>query len=409
LQAAVTDRPAAGFWDRLAARTKPAGYLTAFENRMTVARVFSLSLALAFVFSVGTATWLFAAGEPTAAWDTVLLLVGLAISWTWYVFTGSVFTASVIGLVASFGNQVLVHLALGGFANSGAVLMWGVAGTILIALPWGRRLTVAVVVAYIVLAVTMGILEPTLAASRAAPRQMVSSTMFVGVMVGNILVLTPVVWYLLGRLSFERERNERLLANMLPDEVAAELKETGRAAARRFESISVLFADAVGFTARSEQIPADQVVTELDEVFSHFDQLTDEHGCEKIRTIGDAYMVAAGVPVPRDDHAQVLATMGLQILEYCRNRGLSFRVGISSGPVVAGVIGRSKYQYDVWGDTVNTASRMESHGEPGRIQVSEATYRLIADDFRCVPRGPVEVKGKGVIDTWFVEGAITDG
>jgi class 3 adenylate cyclase len=408
LQAVATYPVTAGFWDRLAARTKPAGYLTAFESRMTVARVFTLSLALALVFSMGTAGWLFAAGETAAGWDTVVLVVGLAVAWTWYAVTGSVFTASVIGLVVSLANQVLVHVALGGFAYSGAVLMWGIAGTILIALPWGRRLTVGVVVVYIVLAVTMGILEPILAASRSAPRQMVTSTMFVGVMVGNILVLTPVVWYLLGRLSFERERSERLLLNMLPEEVAVELKETGRAEARRFESISVLFADAVGFTARSERIPADQVVAELDEVFSYFDELTEKHGCEKIRTIGDAYMVAAGVPVPRADHARVLAAMGLEILEYCRDRGLAFRVGISSGPVVAGVIGRSKYQYDVWGDTVNTASRMESHGEPGRIQVSEPTYRLIADSFTCVARGKIEVKGKGVVDTWFVEAAIPD-
>ena len=157
----------------------------------------------------------------------------------------------------------------------------------------------------------------------------------------------------------------------------------------------MLFADAVGFTARSEQIPADQVVNELDEVFSYFDQLTEKYGCEKIRTIGDAYMVAAGVPVPTADHAKVLAAMGLEILEYCRDRGLAFRVGISSGPVVAGVIGRSKYQYDVWGDTVNTASRMESHGEPGRIQVSEPTYRLIADAFICVPRGTDRGEGEG--------------
>ena len=117
---------------------------------------------------------------------------------------------------------------------------------------------------------------------------------------------------------------------MLPDEVAAELKETGKAAARRFESISVLFADAVGFTARSEQIPADQVVNELDEAFSYFDQLTEKYGCEKIRTIGDAYMVAAGDPVPTADHAKVPAAMGPKILEYCRDRGLAFRVGISS-------------------------------------------------------------------------------
>jgi class 3 adenylate cyclase len=394
------------FWQRLVARTRPAGYLAEFENRATVARIVTGSLGITLLFSVGSAAWLFASGEPTAGWVTVGEVVVIVVSWSWYAVTGSVFTATLIALVASIVDQVAIHVVAGGFAKSGAVLMWGIAVTVLIALPAGRRLTVAVVVTYVALAVTMGILEPTLAARRPPPSTAVTSTMFVSVMAGNILVLTPVVWYLLGRLSFERQRAERLLLSMLPEEVAAELKETGHAAARRCESISVLFADAVGFTARSERIPADQVVTELDEVFTYFDELTDKYSCEKIRTIGDAYMVAAGVPVPTADHAQVLTTMGLEILQYCRDRGMAFRVGISSGPVVAGVIGRSKPQYDVWGDTVNMASRMESHGEPGRLHVSEATYRLIADEFTCVARGPIDVKGKGLVDTWFVEAAI---
>jgi class 3 adenylate cyclase len=393
------------FWQNLVARTRPAGYLSVFESRATVARIVTGSLAIALLFSAGSAAWLFASGEPTAGWVTMAEVVVIIVSWSWYAVTGSVYTATLIALVGTIVDQVAIHVVAGGFANSGAVLMWGIAVTVLFALPGGRRLTVAVVVTYVALAVTMGILEPTLAARRPPPDMAVTSTMFVSVMAGNILVLTPVVWYLLSRLSFERERAERLLLSMLPEEVAAEMKETGHAAARRCESISVLFADAVGFTSRAERIPPDEVVNELDEVFTYFDELTEKYGCEKIRTIGDAYMVAAGVPVPTDDHARVLTTMGLEILQYCSDRGMAFRVGISSGPVVAGVIGRSKPQYDVWGDTVNMASRMESHGEPGRLQVSEATHRLIAADFTCVARGAIQVKGKGVVNTWFVEAA----
>lgn len=183
------------------------------------------------------------------------------------------------------------------------------------------------------------------------------------------------------------------------------MKQRGEIPARRFEAISVLFADAAGFTPISAEMDPEAVVGMLDEVFSRFDTLADKYGCEKIRTIGDAYMVACGVPVPRPDHADALASLALEMLDYANRGPLRFRIGINSGPVVAGVIGRQKFQYDVWGDTVNTASRMESHGEPGKIQISEATYKLIKDRFLCTPHGPIEVKGKGTLNTWYLEGA----
>ena len=183
------------------------------------------------------------------------------------------------------------------------------------------------------------------------------------------------------------------------------MKQRGETTARRFEGISVLFADAAGFTPISAEMDPTEVVGMLNEVFSHFDSLAERYGCEKIRTIGDAYMVASGVPVPRPDHATALASMALDMLEYGKQGPLRFRIGINSGPAVAGVIGLKKFQYDVWGDTVNTASRMESQGEPGKIQISEATYHLLKDDFVCTPRGPLQVKGKGILNTWYLEGS----
>jgi guanylate cyclase len=198
---------------------------------------------------------------------------------------------------------------------------------------------------------------------------------------------------------------------VLPKEIAQILKEDDQNIATRFPAITVLFADVVGFTPLSQDLSPEELVGVLNEVFSYFDSLVDRYQLEKIRTIGDSYMVASGVPVPREDHAHALARMALDVVGYVppgtgpATRPLVFRIGMSSGPAVAGVIGRAKFQYDVWGDTVNTASRMESHGVPGKIQLSPSTYDLVKDDFLCEPRGLVEVKGKGPMETWFLVGA----
>jgi class 3 adenylate cyclase len=152
------------------------------------------------------------------------------------------------------------------------------------------------------------------------------------------------------------------------------------------------------------------VVGVLDQLFGHFDTLVEKYGLEKIKTIGDAYMVAAGIPTPRPDHARALALLALDMVDAVRSRdavgnlGFELRVGINSGPVVAGVIGRKRFLYDLWGDAVNMASRMESHGTPGRIQITEATHELLKDDFECEPRGSIAVKGKGEMDTWYLIG-----
>ncbi len=250
-----------------------------------------------------------------------------------------------------------------------------------------------------------GLLESTLQASRPPPDPTLTHALFVIVLVTNLVVVPHLLVYLMGKLRAERERAESLLLNMLPDEVVTELKQEGSTKPKRFESMSVLFADIVGFTPLSSVMSPEDVVNSLNTVFTHFDHLAEKHGVEKIRTIGDSYMAAAGVPAPREDHAQALAAMALDMLEYAADSRFSFRIGINSGPVVAGVIGVHKFQYDVWGDTVNTAYRMESHGDTGLIQISETTHNLIQNEFVTTPRGSIEVKGKGMMDTWFVERA----
>jgi class 3 adenylate cyclase len=211
-----------------------------------------------------------------------------------------------------------------------------------------------------------------------------------------------------SELTAEKENSERLLLNVLPAPIAERLKQSNGVIVDRFEAVTVLFADLVGFTALSQRTTPELLVGMLDELFSVFDRLAEELGLEKIKTIGDAYMVVAGIPEPRPDHAQAIARMGLamqaELRDYAARHAtdLTIRVGIHTGSVVAGVIGRKKFIYDLWGDTVNTASRMESHGLPGRVHVSEVTYQCLRDDFTFEARGVIDIKGKGPMATYLL-------
>ena len=209
----------------------------------------------------------------------------------------------------------------------------------------------------------------------------------------------------------EQNKSEKLILNILPKEIAERLKNKDEIIAESFESASVLFADIVSFTTMSSKLKAEEVVSLLNEIFLLFDVLVEEHGCEKIKTIGDAYMAVAGVPVKDEKHAHKIAALGMNMLNEVRkfnktrNSRISIRIGINSGPVVAGVIGRKKFLYDLWGDTVNTASRMESYGMPDKIQITESTRLLIHKDYTIEPREEIDVKGKGKMNTFFIVNA----
>jgi guanylate cyclase len=198
----------------------------------------------------------------------------------------------------------------------------------------------------------------------------------------------------------ERERSERLLLNVLPAPIAERLKTSTGPIADHAEA-TILFADIAGFTAMSAAMPAGELVAMLNAVFTDFDQLAREHGVEKIKTIGDAYMAVAGLPEPAPDHVERIAELALAMLG---RSALPIRIGIDTGDVVAGVIGESKFIYDLWGDAVTTASRMESHGLPGKIQVTERVRDRLADRYRLVERGEIDVKGRGPMRTWLLEG-----
>jgi class 3 adenylate cyclase len=232
---------------------------------------------------------------------------------------------------------------------------------------------------------------------------------------GALVAVFTVVWYFQAmsawaeaEIEAERQRSEQLLLNILPAPIAARLKGGEVVIADQFPAVTVLFADIVGFTPLSARLGGHELIEVLNEVFSLFDGLAERHGLEKIKTIGDAYMVVAGLPEPRDDSAAVMARMALDMRDaLARSRagaeGLRVRIGMHTGPVVAGVIGVKKFAYDLWGDTVNTASRMESHSEPGRIHLTEACRAALGGGFRLEDRGVIVVKGKGEMRTWFLE------
>jgi adenylate cyclase len=314
------------------------------------------------------------------------------------------------------GGQMLV----GGFLPSGAVGLWGILAPMGALVFLEVRQAVRWFVAFVFIFLLTGILGELLFANADLPLWFTSTMLAL-----NILGAASIAFMLLATFAHQRnealvalrgeqEKSEALLVNVLPASIAARLKATDRTIADHFDATSILFADVVDFTPLSQLLSPAEMVGILDRLFSHFDALVQRHGLEKIKTVGDCYMAAAGVPDPHADHARRAALLALDMREAVATsavvgrEGLELRIGINSGPVVAGVIGRKRFIYDLWSDAVNTASRMESHGTPGEIQITRATYELLKDEFVCRPRGTIVVKGKGEMETWYLEGTRPD-
>jgi adenylate cyclase len=319
-------------------------------------------------------------------------------------------------LVAILFAPTVSMAFVGGFVSSGGVGLWGIMAP-LGALVFGSwRSGVRWFVAYLAVFLLSGLAGEAYGGQSELPRWFQSVMIALNVSVGGAVVFTLLALFAKQReealiaLRSEQVKAENLLLNILPRSIAEKLKDSSQTIADQFTSASILFADVVDFTPWSQRRAPAEVVGMLDHLFSHFDVLAERYGLEKIKTIGDCYMVAAGVPMPRPDHARAMVLMALDMVEAMRSSdevghlGLELRIGINSGPVVAGVIGRKRFLYDLWGDAVNTASRMESQGTPGRIQITRATYELIADEFECEPRGTIAVKGKGEMEVWYVLG-----
>lgn len=306
-------------------------------------------------------------------------------------------------LLAPFVHQLFETALFGGLLESGLVVMFGLIIVLAALIALGNRAASWWFAAFVA-SVVYAIVVPTWIDPLYAPQSAADAAFN---LVATALVTFVVMLYFVRQRDRFQKRSDDLLHNILPDEIVTRLKATDSRIADSFESVSVLFADVVDFTPMSEGMSPTELVTLLDGVFTTFDGFVEELGLEKIKTVGDAYMVAAGVPRARPDHAEAMAELALRIRDHVAahdfaGRRIRLRIGINSGPVVAGIIGTRKFAYDLWGDVVNTASRMESEGIPECIQVTAPTYELIKDRFVCEPRGPIPVKGKGEMDAYIL-------
>lgn len=321
----------------------------------------------------------------------------------------------VVQLVAILLAPTAGQMLTGGFLPSGVVGLWGILAPLGALVFLDVRHAIRWFVAYLTVFLATGIAGELLFPDAALPRWFSSAMLALNVVFAGTVVFTLLAFFAeqrrtaLSALQAERDKAEALLLNVLPTSIADRLRADTGTIADSFDSASIVFADVADFTPLAQHLAPAELVGLLDRLFSRFDVLVEQHGLEKIKTIGDCYMVAAGIPDPRPDHARAAALLALDMREAMRSSawlgqdGLELRIGIGSGPVVAGVIGRKRFLYDLWGDAVNTASRMESHGTPGEIQITRATYELVKDEFVCRSRGFVSVKGKGEMPTWYLD------
>jgi class 3 adenylate cyclase len=304
----------------------------------------------------------------------------------------------------------LLQWSLGGYVASSAVSLWALVAAVGTMFFFTAAESVPWFGLFVGLTVLSGLLEPIVSEHAAAIPDPIQTVFFVLTVTGVAITFYALLLYAVRARDDAFASSEGLLLNVLPRPIAERLKRDPGVIADAYDEVTVLFADVVDFTPFTERTEPATVVGLLDDIFTTFDGLADRHGLEKIKTIGDAYMVAAGLPEARPDHAQAMAEMALDmqqaVVSVCAPLGLdlSIRIGMESGPVIAGVIGRHKFIYDLWGDTVNTASRLESHGLPGRIQVGEVAHRLLVDHYAFEDRGEIELKSKGLRRAWLIVG-----
>jgi guanylate cyclase len=372
-------------------------------NKTLIAGAAILFIPAGIVWSVGYfLLGLFIAGfVPLTA--SLLLTIGLL----YYIQTKRYNTFRAFALAQTLLMPVALTVILGGFVNSGLIILWSALAPFAAMILENQRRAMGWFLAFLALIVGSGAIQNWIPFQQPLPDFFIRVSFVMNL--GSAFIITFITaYYFIFQKDMYKARSESLLLNILPREIAEKLKANPRHIADHHPEASVLFADIVGFTPLAASMEAGEVVDMLNEVFIAFDIIFRKYRLEKIKTIGDCYMAAAGVPAPREDHARALTQAALEILSYAKQRTfhgrrLNFRIGIDSGPVVAGVIGKDKFIYDLWGDTVNLASRMESHGLPGKIQITRTVYEQVKEDIPCQKRGLVLIKGKGRVETFWVE------
>jgi len=353
----------------------------------------------------------YAIDRPLLSWSSaafaLILVVALSVMATTKVFGSIVRVLLVVGLV----YVAVGHIALGGFAAGGASLVWGLVAPVSAVLYFDTRSSTRWFVGYAVLVLAFVALDATLHTFIPADWGAQAPTwLFAYNVLGPALIVLLLIRYVDGQRLTAQLQAHRLLANVLPRSIAERLAGGERLIAEQHPAVSVLFADVVNFTAIAEALAPRDVLLMLNQLFSIFDRLAEKHGLEKIKTMGDAYIAVAGAPLPRADHAAAAVSMAIEMerevrhMAGLRRRTLAVRIGVASGPVTAGVIGRQKFAYDLWGDTVNVASRMESSGLPNQIQIAASTRALLGDALPWTERS-VEIKGKGRMTTYLLDPA----
>jgi class 3 adenylate cyclase len=379
-------------------------------------RILRRAMAILAVFTIVASNIWVAMGivldSPIVVWTSVAYIVVVLAALVAHARTRWLF-----GFIAVFAASGLLitligDLTLGGIRAGAGSLIWGFLVPIGALVYFGTRGSLFWFGAFAAMVVAAMLLDPLVTASAFAMPYPLELAFNAFNLLGASAVVFALLAYVNGQRREAQARSEELLLNVLPAAIADRLKGGERVIADQYPAASVLFADLVEFTPMSERVAAPQVVNLLNDLFSAFDGIAETQGLEKIKTIGDAYMAVAGVPEPRPDHAGAAVEMGLAMVATAHGfndpegRPLELRVGIASGPVVAGVIGRRKFIYDLWGDTVNTASRMESSGMPGCLQITLATRDLLDGRYRFEERTGVEVKGKGIMTTYVMVPAV---
>jgi len=315
----------------------------------------------------------------------------------------------------------LLMLVLGGFVNSSGVILWSLTSPVGALLFSTRRRAAVWFMGFAAIVLVAGLIDGGAFGPALPEQSLLSPRLIVTFFILNAIGPSVVVFLLLTHFTRQRDQNhdllmiekaksDALLLNVLPQSIARRLKDGQHSIAECIDSASILFADVAGFTPLSAELDVEYVVELLNDLTTGFDDIIERHGAEKIRTIGDGYMAASGVPTPRADHAHALAGAALDMIAFSHELSSKYgfpirlRIGINSGTMMAGVIGRKKFSYDIWGDPVNVASRMESHGVADRIHIAERTWELVKDEFITEPRGTIEIKGKGEMRTWFLVG-----